>query len=116
MRIPTSLSLVASTLNNSALLYPSNSTAPPRPGAFPNGSNASIPLFRTIIANGTDITSRFQTENAQFPPRSWLGFGLDMTTVTPGMSYWSISSSLLGGYTESKNSALISRFFPVGQC
>ena len=82
MLLPQTLSLLAPTLNNTSLLTPFNGTAL-RPGAFPDGSTASAPL-RDIIANGTNITARFETENRSFPPRSWLGYGLDMTTVTPG--------------------------------
>ncbi|KAL8998631.1 MAG: hypothetical protein Q9169_002382 [Polycauliona sp. 2 TL-2023] len=37
-----------------------------------------------VIAKGADITHLLNgTANASFPPGSWLGFGLDMTTVTP---------------------------------
>lgn len=63
------------------------------PGHLPNGTamdlvnhqnSTNSTFMRTlIIANGTDITSRFDTANTNFPPRSWLGFGLDMTAITP---------------------------------
>ena len=49
-------------------------------------SNGSAPGPRKVLANGIDIAQIFnETANTAFPPRSWLGFGLDMTTLTPGM-------------------------------
>ncbi|KAL8709006.1 MAG: hypothetical protein Q9220_006215 [cf. Caloplaca sp. 1 TL-2023] len=48
-----------------------------------------------VIAKGIDITHILNgTENADFPPRSWLGFGLDMTTVTPS-DIVSVASNVL---------------------
>ncbi|CAL8582343.1 hypothetical protein XPA_008010 [Xanthoria parietina] len=49
----------------------------------------------TIIAKGVDITHLLNgTSNQDFPPRSWLGLGLDMTTITPS-DITSVASSVL---------------------
>lgn len=93
MRLSQTLSILAPTLNNTSLLTPFNGSAL-RPGALPDGSNVIAPLSRDIIANGTNITERFSTENNPFPPRSWLGYGLDMTTVTP-VDIESVASNVL---------------------
>ena len=46
----------------------------------------SAPESRKVLANGIDMAQILNNSaNSDFPPRSWLGFGLDMTTVTPGM-------------------------------
>ncbi|KAL8734990.1 MAG: hypothetical protein Q9166_001115 [cf. Caloplaca sp. 2 TL-2023] len=55
-----------------------------RPTNIPDGSDAVSGPWQ-VISNGQDITHLLNgTANPDFPPKSWLGFGLDMTTVTPG--------------------------------
>lgn len=50
---------------------------------IPNGANATVEPMN-FVSNGIDITKHLDgSANAPFPPRSWLGFGLDMTSVTP---------------------------------
>jgi hypothetical protein len=91
LRAPT----MYSALNASNLFQGPNSTAS-KYGELPGlGSNSAAPGTRTI-ANGIDITHKFDTSNSKFPPASWLGYGLNMITITPSMSIsmaliWSIS-------------------------
>lgn len=71
-----------SALNAINLFQGPNSTAS-KYGQFPGlGSNSSTAATR-VIANGIDITHKFVTSNTNFPPASWLGYGLDMITITP---------------------------------
>ncbi len=57
-----------------------------RSGSLPDGSNATKIGPHQVISNGVDITKSLDgTANVDFPPSSWLGFGIDLTTVTPGM-------------------------------
>ncbi|KAL8671944.1 MAG: hypothetical protein Q9168_003570 [Polycauliona sp. 1 TL-2023] len=59
--------------------------------SLPGGPNGS----ERVIAKGVDITQLFNgTVNASFPPGNWLGFGLDMTTVTPS-DVTSVAASVL---------------------
>lgn len=74
-----------SALNASTLFHGPNSTAS-KYGALPGlGSDSSAPGTR-VIANGIDITHKFDTANSKFPPASWLGYGLNMITITPSTS------------------------------
>ncbi|KAI4168387.1 MAG: hypothetical protein LQ343_006472 [Gyalolechia ehrenbergii] len=60
----------------------------------PDGSNATLGPF-AIFANGSDITKIVNgSENADFPPASWLGFGLDMTAISP-VDITSVASNVL---------------------
>ncbi|KAL8898550.1 MAG: hypothetical protein Q9207_006640 [Kuettlingeria erythrocarpa] len=48
-----------------------------------------------VISNGVDITNALDgTANVDFPPSSWLGFGIDLTTVTP-VDITSVASSVI---------------------
>ena len=76
IQVPT----IATALNASNVLPGFNYTAT-IPGNFTHTNSAAAEI--TVIANGTDISAVFDPSNSQFPPRSWLGFGIDMTTVTP---------------------------------
>ncbi|KAL8858870.1 MAG: hypothetical protein Q9178_004548 [Gyalolechia marmorata] len=61
---------------------------------IPDGSNAVSGPWQ-VISNGNDITPLVDgTADLDFPPRSWLGFGLDMTTVTP-VDILSVCASVL---------------------
>ncbi|KAL8939667.1 MAG: hypothetical protein Q9216_003243, partial [Gyalolechia sp. 2 TL-2023] len=61
---------------------------------IPDGSNAKLGPF-AIIANGSDITKIIDgSENSDFPPGSWLGFGLDMTAISP-VDITSVASNVL---------------------
>ncbi|KAI4186371.1 MAG: hypothetical protein L6R41_003527 [Letrouitia leprolyta] len=52
-------------------------------GDIPDGLKATLGPF-VIMANGTDVTDILNGKaNADFPPGSWLGFGIDMTAVSP---------------------------------
>ena len=58
-----------------------------RESSPPDKLAASVGL-PTVIAKGVDITQLFNgSANQSFPPRTWLGFGLDMTTITPCMYF-----------------------------
>ncbi|KAI4229419.1 MAG: hypothetical protein L6R36_000873 [Xanthoria steineri] len=62
--------------------------------SLPDRSTATVGS-EIIIAKGVDITHLLNgTSNQDFPPRSWLGFGLDMTTITP-CTYLRVASSVL---------------------
>ncbi|KAL8951509.1 MAG: hypothetical protein Q9222_002512 [Ikaeria aurantiellina] len=53
------------------------------PGVISNRSTATLGSS-TVIAKGVDITPMLNgSTNEDFPPRSWMGFSLDMTTVAP---------------------------------
>jgi len=75
-----------SALNASNFFQGPNSTASKYGDSPGLGSNSSAPATR-IIANGIDITHKFDTSNSKFPPASWLGYGLDMITITPSTSF-----------------------------
>ena len=72
---------IAAALNASNAFHGFNSTF----GAFGPSENSSSLTETAVYSNGTDITGLFNTTNTKFPPRTWLGFGLDMTTITPCM-------------------------------
>ncbi|KAL8808108.1 MAG: hypothetical protein Q9200_004411 [Gallowayella weberi] len=64
------------------------------PARQSDGSLATIPP-QSVIANATDITGLLDgTTYPDFPPRAWLGYGLDMTTVTP-VDITSVASNVL---------------------
>ncbi|KAL8919688.1 MAG: hypothetical protein Q9208_006641 [Pyrenodesmia sp. 3 TL-2023] len=63
--------------------------------SLPDGSNATNIAPHQVISKGVDITKTIDgTVNVDFPPSSWLGFGIDLTTVTP-VDITSVASSVI---------------------
>ncbi|KAL8882062.1 MAG: hypothetical protein Q9192_007655 [Flavoplaca navasiana] len=88
---------------NPALFVPALSAGSGMWGKGSPGFRESSPADRlaatvglpTVIAKGVDITQLFNgSANQNFPPRTWLGFGLDMTTITPS-DITSVASNVL---------------------